>query len=182
MAKLMSLRAYARHRRRHGLPGGNLSAVQKAIKTCRISAIGGKIDAEVADIQWDRNTDAAQQQRGGAQASPAARADDEEKSPGPSEGQLNRLREAARADAARADLLEYELGIKRGGLLPVEDVRKAAFEKARMARDQLMSIPDRLGPLIAAETDPAKVHEMLTRELRRVCEELASTEKVTTRH
>lgn len=48
---LVSLRAYARHR------GVNLNAVQKAIKSGRITTVGGKIDIESADKQWQSNTD-----------------------------------------------------------------------------------------------------------------------------
>src|SRR6266852_5587299 len=47
----MSLRAYARHR------GVSLRAVQKAIKSGRIAAReDGRLDADVADVNWARNT------------------------------------------------------------------------------------------------------------------------------
>src|ERR1017187_6910129 len=47
----MSLRAYARHR------GVSLRAVQKALKSGRISTReDGRLDADVADANWARNT------------------------------------------------------------------------------------------------------------------------------
>src|SRR5271169_4008044 len=47
----MSLRAYARHR------GVSLRAVQKALASGRIAAReDGRLDAEVADVNWSRNT------------------------------------------------------------------------------------------------------------------------------
>src|SRR5579859_727743 len=47
----MSLRAYARHR------GVSLRAVQKALASGRINAReDGRLDAEVADANWARNT------------------------------------------------------------------------------------------------------------------------------
>src|SRR5258705_10241242 len=47
----MSLRAYARHR------GVSLRAVQKALQSGRISAReDGRLDADVADANWARNT------------------------------------------------------------------------------------------------------------------------------
>src|SRR5712691_2315769 len=47
----MSLRAYARHR------GVSLRAVQKALKSGRISAReDGRLDADAADANWARNT------------------------------------------------------------------------------------------------------------------------------
>jgi hypothetical protein len=163
------------------LPGGSLAAVQKAIEAGRIRLINGKIDPEVADIQWERNTDPTQQKRGASGGSldwtssslhrpptPAAtpRTSADVCTGVPPEARLmrtsvSRIREAARADAARAELLEYELEQKRGNLVRAEDVKRAAFEKARVARDALMAIPDRLAPLLAAESDPAKVHAIL---------------------
>ena len=48
--QLLSKAAYARHR------GCDEKAVRKAIAERRISLIDGKIDPEVADIQWAKNT------------------------------------------------------------------------------------------------------------------------------
>jgi hypothetical protein len=42
----------------------------------------------------------------------------------------------------------------------------------RTVRDNLLSIPDRLDAIIAAETDRRKVHQILSDELNRVLEEL----------
>lgn len=190
MADLISQRAYARSRANRGLPGGTVRAVQKAIESSRIRLIDGKIDPQIADMQWELNTDADQQKRGAAAASvtppvaePAAPAvvQTSANAPTASDGQVNRIREAARADLARAQLLEYELQQKLGNLVRVDDVRRAAMEKARVARDALLGIPDRLAPLLAAEVDPAKVHSILAEELRRVCAELATGEDRPTR-
>jgi len=54
----LSLRAYARHRARLGLPGRSLAAVQKAIESRRI-AVGadGLLDPELADRQWLEHTE-----------------------------------------------------------------------------------------------------------------------------
>jgi hypothetical protein len=37
----------------------------------------------------------------------------------------------------------------------------------------MLNIPDRLAALLAAETDPARVHELLTTEIRRALQEFA---------
>lgn len=206
MSDLISLRAYARLRRERALPGGSLRAVQKAIAAKRIRLIDGKIDPEVADIQWDRNTDPDQQKRGASGGTPSSLGELETppREPGHNgsgavaagvqtsapagnggsqahDDQVSRIREAARADAARAELLHLELDLKRGNLVRAEDVRKAAFDKARVARDRLMAIPDRLAPLLAAESDPRKAHALLAEELHRVCAELAAGEDKPTR-
>src|SRR5690349_14173774 len=56
---VMSLRAYARHRRSLGLPGATPTAVHKAVRTGRLaeSLVNGRIpDAKAADAEWHRNT------------------------------------------------------------------------------------------------------------------------------
>ncbi len=179
--ELMSLRGYAAHRKARQLPGGSLSAVQKAIATKRITPIEGKIDPEVADIQWSRKTDPAQQQRanggmpiGGGQA-PAAEHEGALRDPG-------FLDAKTRTEKVRAELLELELAEKRGSLVDAERVRQATFEKARISRDAIMAIPARLASQLAAETDAAKVHDLLTVELRKVCAELAAGETTQSRN
>jgi len=54
---VLSLSGYARHRKQHGLSGGTLRAVQKALAAGRITAHpDGRIDLRRADAQWQRNT------------------------------------------------------------------------------------------------------------------------------
>ena len=56
----MSVRAYARHRKAGGLPGGSLAAVQQAIGAGRIPMRpDGRIDSDAADRAWMLHTDAA---------------------------------------------------------------------------------------------------------------------------
>lgn len=190
---LISLRKYAQMRRDRGLPGGSLAAVQKAIASGRIRPIDGKIDPEVADIQWSRNTDPAQQKRGAGERSfespqpadvlepPAMQTSAPGDELTPEQDPVNRIREAALTERVRRELLEHELQMKKGELVRAADVRQAANEKARIARDALLAIPDRLAPLVAVESDPAKVHALLATEMRRVCAELAAGEAKPTR-
>ena len=56
--RLVTMSEYARMR------GCTHQAVSKAAKAGRITLIDGRVDPEVADIQWARNTSADQQQRG----------------------------------------------------------------------------------------------------------------------
>src|ERR1035438_584977 len=54
---LSSLRAYARHRRAQGRPGGSPAAVLKAVNSGRITRLpDGRIDWDAADAAWTRNT------------------------------------------------------------------------------------------------------------------------------
>jgi DNA-binding transcriptional ArsR family regulator len=74
---------------------------------------------------------------------------------------------------ARRQLAELRVARERGEPFQAAAVRQRAFRCARTGRDGAMAIQYRLGPLLAAETDPAKRAEMWDRELRQLCEELA---------
>jgi len=76
------------------------------------------------------------------------------------------------AQRYKAALLRLELDEKTGRLVDAEQVKISAFNRARQLRDALLNIPDRTGPILAAETDEAKVSEILTHELKAALEEL----------
>lgn len=78
--------------------------------------------------------------------------------------------EEARARAAKAGM---EAELMAGTLVRVAEVEAEAFARARGAQELLMALPDRLSPLLAVESDPAKVHALLTDELRRVCQAIS---------
>jgi phage terminase Nu1 subunit (DNA packaging protein) len=175
MPELIGLREYARRR------GVSLGAVQKAVKSGRIVLLDGKIDPEVADIQWARNTNPAQQRGSAAVASMASTTaiaprasrgpagDSSDDGAGP---QL--LESRARREQALAELAELELAEKRGELVPVADIRKALVPKILGVRDALDTLADRLAPLLAAESDPAKVYALLKAEHRQILAQLTT--------
>src|ERR1039458_7760220 len=117
---IMSLRGYARHR------GCALSAVQKAIKSGRISVQpDGKIDSAQADLQWQRNT--------GQHAPPVAQRGPDDidgaafgGSPwaGSKYGRPGAVREHYQARLAKID---YEERVAK--LVPKDEVQVAAFNK-----------------------------------------------------
>jgi hypothetical protein len=90
--------------------------------------------------------------------------------------------ELSLANAARLEkvqkvrLLHMEIEEKAGNLVSRSDVERTAFDLARRGQEALMGIADRLSPQLAAEADPHRVHVMLSDELRRVCELIASLE------
>lgn len=57
-------------------------------------------------------------------------------------------------------------------LVPADGVRIAAFNKGRMVRDALLNIPDRVASMLAKESDTNRIHEILTKEIRQVIEEI----------
>ncbi|HSH98870.1 MAG: hypothetical protein ACAH07_05975 [Methylophilaceae bacterium] len=178
---LISLRAYSR------LRGCSLAAVQKAIKSSRISLIDGKIDPEVADIQWARNTQPDQQERGSLEQFEKSQellgrlnekpADQNSNEVQPGAGSLvlknNLGAEKAETENIRRQLLEMQLAQKRGELVEVESVKRAMEGKLKAAREAFASMADRLAPQLAAETDVTKVDTILRTAIRQAMNNIA---------
>lgn len=183
----MSLRAYARRR------GVQLGAVQKAIKTNRVTAVRrderGRlvaIEQLQADAQWAARTDPVEAARSGTLIAPPAPATSGDlpldvkppaeppKAPGPDAEDTPDFNESRRkqayyaAERARLDHLK-ELGL----VVSKEDQEKVSFRRYRALRDKLQSIADRVSDVLAAERDPAAVHAMLTKEHEQALYELS---------
>jgi hypothetical protein len=62
----------------------------------------------------------------------------------------------------------------REDLVPTADVKRQAFTLGRQIRDNVMGIPDRVAPLLAAAQDSREVHRLLTDELRTALRVLAN--------
>jgi hypothetical protein len=177
----MSIRAYSKRR------GVTPAATRKAIKSGRISTVNGKIDPEIADRDWAANTDETKP-RNSVSGNPALRRPPEAP-PVPASG-MGSPREnwggsqtptrgggyaAARAVRESYDARIRELEFKRmsSTLVSVDEVRVAAFNTNRRARDLLLAIPDRVSAVVAGMTDAAEIHKVLSDEIRRVCDELS---------
>lgn len=181
---LISLRAYARHR------GVSLAAVQKAIDSNRITTIPNekgkpKIDPEVADIQWAKNTRPDQQERGSlknfekTQADLASFATKAAEVSAP--GNNNMLStEKAETEGVRRQLMELQLKQKLGELVSVSDIERAMATKLKAANEALNSLADRLAPILAAETDVDQVDKILRTEIRRAMNLIAQEAPATT--
>ncbi len=81
---------------------------------------------------------------------------------------------ATRERITKARLAELELAEKAGTLVRRAEVEAAIFGLSRQAMDALDAIPDRLSAQLAAVTDPAAVHKLLSDELRNVMRDLAA--------
>jgi len=86
----------------------------------------------------------------------------------PSYAQSRAVREAYQARLAK---LDYEQ--RSGKLIEVDKVKASAFRTARTVRDGLLNLPDRVAHELAHETDPARVHLRLSKEIRTVLEALS---------
>lgn len=180
---LVTMSAYAK------LRGCSHQAVSKAVKRGRISLIDGMVDPEVADIQWARNTSPEQQQRGApaqfeltqhrAQEARQGAQTAANSPPHPEEGSGDLespalVHEKADTERVRRELLQLELAEKRGELVRVADIERAYAAKLAAAREAHEAIPDRLAAQLAAMSDAAQIHALLTEELRLAMSRLVS--------
>ncbi len=70
-------------------------------------------------------------------------------------------REHYNAELARLQALK-----EREELVPTADVKRMAGTLGRQIRDNILAIPNRVAPLLAAAHDSAEVHRLLNEELR----------------
>ncbi len=180
---LMSMRSYAKYR------GVSPQAVSKAVAAGRITtevdANGErKINSEVADQQWASNsnqsrkttptraemagvTPPAQEQASIPEGETAAAA------VGATYQKSKTMREGYMARLAQ---LEYEE--RKGKLVSADKVKVSAFNTARIVRDSILNIPDRIAAELASETDPHKLHTKLTEALVEALEELSRVNSI----
>ncbi|NDG63975.1 MAG: DUF1441 family protein [Planctomycetes bacterium] len=71
-----------------------------------------------------------------------------------------------------SELARLEFEERQGALVKAEEVRTEAFRIARIVRDSLLNLPDRVAGEFSAESNQFKIHTRLTQEIRRAIEEL----------
>ncbi len=71
----------------------------------------------------------------------------------------------AEKECYKAKLAKLEYEEKIGRLVDRDSVEREAYRVGRVVRDAMLSIPDRLAALVTAETDQAKNHAILTKEI-----------------
>ena len=172
MAEWVAVREVARRR------GVSAPAVMKAVATGRIpqSAVrrgeSGRlvaIELEQAMACWDARTDPA---KGGTIIDLVAPAVPTSGAVAPAD-QHSYHAERAKNERFRALQSELDYLESLGQVVPADTDASVRFRRYRAMRDQLMNIPDRLAPVLAAEHDPARVHAAMAAEIRRVLNELS---------
>lgn len=175
---IVSLREYGRMR---GVSG---AAVSKAIKAGRIKngvrydAKGHpKIDVDVADREWVRNTDGSHQKhlpeghRLSAYAQPPGVTPGDEATIArggvPPIDKSRAIREAYMARLAKLDYEERD-----GKLVAAEAIKAEMFTAARTVRDALLAIADREAPRLAGMTDAHQITTLLRAEITKALEKL----------
>ncbi len=178
--ELISQREYGRRR------GVSHVSVQRAVKSGRISTVDGKIDPVQADREWRENTDRSKPRNRITGRPKHARVPGEPSEPmnlgGAQEthGGNGSATGYAKARAARelyqAQLVKLELDRQRGTLVRADQVKVAAFNAGRKARDQLIALPHRVAAILAATEDPDEVQRILDEEIEKICLDLSGTQ------
>lgn len=133
MARL-TVRAYAAHRAKRGLPGKTHRAVQKALRDGRIAAgEDGLIDPDAADLSWEETTDPGQRRSTERTA-----------------GVVSLAEARTRLDLAKAELAEIDLAVRKGELLVAADVEARVAEVFAQCKTKLLGVSSR-----ARQQDPA---------------------------
>ncbi len=153
----MNLSRYAGHR------GVTVGYISRLVREGKLTVDEhGELDAETADMEMDNNRPS------GKHRGPIATNPD-----GITLAELNRQEKAL-----KVAMLQMDHDVKSRLLLSSDDVRESVFTLARRTRDMLLSIPDRLAPLLVGITDASDVNRIMAEEIRMVCQEIASFEPV----
>ncbi len=75
-------------------------------------------------------------------------------------------------EQARAEREQIELAKLKGSVAEIAPMTRAVHDAMVAARSELLSLPDRLTPLVTPEQDPAKVFGLIESEVQRVCQTL----------
>jgi hypothetical protein len=163
MGELITPAEYARRRKSRGLPGGSAQGVHKAILAGRITPINGKIDPDVADIQWAKHT----RKRVDYHADQST--DDP---PIPTVGKSTDAGATwadskARTEAAVAALKELELARKTSELVGREGVEHAAYQHGRVLQKAIIdTFPARIAMEVVTIKDPWDAERFIRAQLR----------------
>lgn len=166
----MNLQAYAAHRKAKGLRGTSHVAVLQAIQAGRLTdpavrKINNRwvIDPTLADLQWASNT-----QSKITQDTPREIATQKLMTAGPTMAEAQRAKVVYQAEKERLEVMKL-----KAELVSAAEVKTAAFNEARRARDALMTLPDRLAAQVAGTSDIRQCHTILTEEIKIICRTIA---------
>ena len=168
-----------------GIKGCTKAAVTHATKTRIADAVVDKdgkrwLDRDLALELWNRNTKATHNAKVSKPdlieaSAPRDARELRQKVAGLPDDEIPELNESrARREHYQAELAKLEVDLKRKELVPAVDVQKEAFALGRSVREALANLADRLSHQLAGETDPARIHAVLTDEHRAALVELSN--------
>ena len=165
--KLLSKSEYAKVR------GCHHTYITKLSKKGLLVEVDGKIDTEATDKRIKEAQDPAREPfkkevKGKGKGKGKAKATTSKKDTQTGKDTQDLSYAQARTERerikAKKEKVEYDLLI--GKLVDSEEVRISAFNRARILRDAMFNIPDRISTILAAESNPRKVHQILFKEIR----------------
>jgi hypothetical protein len=186
-----SLRSYARHR------SVQLRAVQKAIESGRVKADAVRrntrgrltaIERNRADTQWAQNTDPVEAAKSGKVIEPPADTrgqmplvpvgDDRREGGDPAPQATDRdphgfYEARARTEHFKAKQAELDYLQAIDKLVSAAAVEKEMAEIFGTLKNNVLRVADRKAQILAAESDPVRVHRLLTVEFEAVFNELS---------
>lgn len=158
------------------LRGVSRQAVYAAIRAGTIAGAvlpDGKLDVEMADQLWAANTHPTRGASGHLVKRGKNKQPDMETvisvvtGAGIDPNRPPTLVESKTLQAAyQARLAQIEYEEKSGKLVDAGKVQKDAFKTARVTRDAILAVPDRVAAQFAGMTDSFAIHAALTNELR----------------
>ena len=166
---LMDAKAYAKHRKVSGpmvtkyLQAGLIPSAKRNGRTWII-------DSTQADIELEKNLQKEFRKSIDSrnnQPTSTLKVDNGHQTPVPSLAANRAIRELY---TARITKLEYEE--KAGKLVQLDELKLKLAKVHLQVRDRLRTIPDRIAPLLTAETDQSKIHNLIVKELGQALEGL----------
>ena len=92
--------------------------------------------------------------------------------PAPSPARSDYQDARALREKAEAEMAQIELRKIRGMVLEVEPTLRAVVDAHMAVRGELLGLADRVAPLVAAETNPRRVWELIQAEAELLCERM----------
>lgn len=179
MNKRVALISQSEYARRRGVAK---SAVSKAVAEGRISLIDGKIDEDVANIQWAKNS-RARADSGGAAAinttqqgvgqgvdEKALAGPESRPAVGPAGGETGYHDFRTRRESADAEMAEMTAAKMAGRLVESERTERSIFDSFRALRDSAFSVPARSAPKLLGMAEIRDIEHVISEELRKAFE------------
>lgn len=168
-----------------GCAKGTVTAATKSRIAAAVVEKDGKrwLDRDLALELWNRNTKATHNAKVSQPdpvevvlpASPRELRRAIDALPDDAIPELNESR--ARREHYQAELAKLQVAQQRRELVPVDEVKKEAFQVGRSIREALSNLADRLSHQLAGETDPAVIHQLLSDEHRDALLAMAGAER-----
>lgn len=149
--------------------GWSRQYVGKLVKSGKISLVNGKINSEQALAAIEAQSEPSTILRTKPQRQEVSLTAPKDSRQAVDFVTARTMREAFKAKMAK---MEYEE--KAGTLTDASKVKEDAYRAGRMVRDALLGMPDRFSDVLAAESDPVKVRQLLMDEFESILNELSN--------